>query len=83
MTWTPTSTGAPRFDGVAAWIDCAFDIICNRVSQSTHRPLARDNDKMRTLFEARRELYARAEYKVTTSGDSAAVAKDILALGIF
>lgn len=27
MTWTPTCTGAPRFDGVAAWIDCAFESI--------------------------------------------------------
>jgi flavin reductase (DIM6/NTAB) family NADH-FMN oxidoreductase RutF len=27
MTWAPTDTGAPRFEGVAAWVDCVFDSI--------------------------------------------------------
>lgn len=27
LAWTPTSTGAPRLDGVAAWIDCVFESI--------------------------------------------------------
>lgn len=27
VCWTPTSSGAPRLDGVAAWIDCDFESI--------------------------------------------------------
>lgn len=69
--------------GITIWIDCAFDIICNRVSQSTHRPLARDSEKLRRLYDARRELYARAEFRVETTGDSGSVAREILKLGIF
>jgi shikimate kinase len=69
--------------GVTIWIDCAFDLIHDRVSQSAHRPLARDTEKLRGLYEQRRDVYARAEYRVETHGDSAAVAKAILELPIF
>jgi DNA-binding IclR family transcriptional regulator len=27
VRWTPTGSGAPRLDGVAAWIDCEFELI--------------------------------------------------------
>jgi shikimate kinase len=69
--------------GVTIWIDCALDIITDRVSQSTHRPLARDAEKMKTLYEDRRDAYARAEFRVETRGDSAEVVRHILKLPIF
>jgi shikimate kinase len=69
--------------GVTIWIDCALEIISNRVAQSTHRPLARDAKKMKILYEDRREAYARAEYRVETYGDSSEVVRSILRLPIF
>jgi len=27
VAWTPTSSGAPRIDGVAAWVDCDFESV--------------------------------------------------------
>ena len=69
--------------GVTIWIDCPLDIISDRVSQSTHRPLARDAQKMKTLYDDRRTAYARAEFRVETHGDSAEVVRHILKLPIF
>lgn len=69
--------------GVTIWIDCALEIIQHRVSNSTHRPLARDQERMRQLYDSRKTAYERAEYRVETTGDSAAVVKQILALPIF
>ena len=68
--------------GVTIWIDCSFEAICDRVAMSTHRPLARDAEKMRLLYDARRASYARADYRIETTGDSPTVARQILDLGI-
>jgi len=69
--------------GVTVWIDCSFDIICQRVSQASHRPLARDPKRMRELYDERRDAYARAEFHLVTHGDSSEVVRKILALPIF
>jgi shikimate kinase len=69
--------------GVTIWIDGPLDLILDRLAQCTHRPLARDIEQLRLLYEARRASYARAEYRVETQGDSAAVAQEILKLPIF
>jgi shikimate kinase len=70
-------------NGVTIWIDCSLAIIRDRVAHSSHRPLARDTEAMERLYEERRQAYERAEYRVETFGDSAAVVKDILKLPIF
>lgn len=69
--------------GITIWIDCPLEIIRDRVASSTHRPLARDAHKMAQLYDARRDNYMRAEYRVETNGDSAAVVQTILKLPIF
>jgi shikimate kinase len=69
--------------GVTIWIDSSLEIVRDRVAQSAHRPLARDLERMRQLYESRREAYARAEYRVETHGDSAEVVQMILKLPIF
>jgi shikimate kinase len=71
-------------NGVSLWLDCPLDRIERRVAGATHRPLARDPDKMRELYDARREGYARADYRVEIHTDDAlATVQQILELPLF
>lgn len=71
-------------NGVTVWLDCEFSHIERRVAGQTHRPLARDPQQLRKLFEARRESYGRADFRVEVIDDDtrSAVAR-ILALPLF
>jgi shikimate kinase len=71
-------------NGVTIWLDCAFPTIARRVAGSTHRPLARDPEQLKVLFEERRAGYSRAEFRIEVVDDDAggAVAQ-ILALPLF
>jgi shikimate kinase len=71
-------------NGVTVWLDCPFSMIERRVAGETHRPLARDPEQLKGLFEARRASYSRAAYRVELQDDDArsAVAQ-ILALPLF
>jgi shikimate kinase len=70
-------------NGVTIWLDCPFETIERRVSAAAHRPLARDPQRLRELFEKRREGYARAEYRIDASADDpAAAVTQILALSL-
>src|SRR5579872_236791 len=44
-------------NGVTVWLDCEFSHIQRRMAGHTHRPLARDPEQLRTLFDARRNGY--------------------------
>ncbi len=71
-------------NGVTVWLDCPFSMVERRVLGASHRPLARDPQRMRHLYESRREFYARADYRVEISSDDPAdVVANILALPIF
>lgn len=50
--------------GISIWLDCSFEAIRLRVTEAESRPLARDPEEFRRLFEERRAAYARADYKV-------------------
>jgi shikimate kinase len=71
-------------NGVTVWIDCPFSMVERRVAGETHRPLARDPEQLKKLFESRRDSYARANFRVEVTDDDArsAVAR-ILALPLF
>ena len=70
--------------GVTVWLDCDFDRIARRVAQATHRPLARDPDKLAALFNQRRDIYRLADVHVPVETDDAeAVADAILAHPLF
>jgi len=70
--------------GVTMWLDCSFPRICTRLEGQTHRPLARDPDKFRQLYDDRREGYSKAEYRIEAdTDDPAAVVAEILKLPIF
>lgn len=71
-------------NGVTVWIDCPFSMVERRVAGETHRPLARDPEQLKSLFESRRASYSRADFRVEVQDDDArgAVAQ-ILALPLF
>jgi len=71
-------------NGVSVWLDCPLELIERRIAAFVHRPLARDPNQLRELFEIRREGYARADYRIEVQDDDAgsAVAR-ILALPLF
>jgi shikimate kinase len=70
--------------GVTIWLDCSFPRVCGRVEGTSHRPLARDPEKFEQLYEQRRTVYAKAEYRIDIdSDDPAVVVAAILKLPIF
>jgi shikimate kinase len=71
-------------NGVTVWLDCPFSTIARRVAGASHRPLARDPEQLKVLFEERRAFYSRAEFRIEMVDDDArgAVAQ-ILALPLF
>jgi len=71
-------------NGISVWIDCPFPTICERVGRASHRPLARDPEKFRELYETRRAGYGRADYRIEISSDDPGIAvQSILTLPIF
>ena len=58
--------------GVTIWLDCPFQRISARVDGQTHRPLARDPEKLRQLFDDRRDVYSKAEHHIQADTDDAA-----------
>ncbi len=70
--------------GVTIWLDCPLSRICGRLQGTDNRPLARDPERFKQLYEGRREAYVKADYSVDADTDDAAsVVAAILKLGIF
>ena len=70
--------------GVTLWLDCPFPRITARLEGQTHRPLARDPEKFRQLFDDRQDAYSQAEYRIEADTDDAAtIVAQILKLPIF
>lgn len=55
--------------GIAVWLDCPFATVERRVSQATHRPLARDPLAFAALYQSRRDCYALADVHVPVESD--------------
>jgi shikimate kinase len=71
-------------NGVSVWLDCPLPVIERRIASFSHRPLARDPQHLRHLYEVRREGYSRADYRIETDDDdAAATVARILALPLF
>ncbi len=70
--------------GVTIWLDVPLERIQARIAQQNHRPLARDPERMRILFAARREAYAKASFRLAIQDDEPRdVVQRILKLGLF
>jgi shikimate kinase len=71
-------------NGVTIWLDCPYDRLCARLGGASDRPLARDREKFRQLYEDRRPHYSLADFRVEIdSDDPAAIVAAILKLPIF
>lgn len=70
--------------GVSIWLDAPLEMIKARIAGSSHRPLARDPEKLEELFNSRRPCYEKAHYRIpiTSEGSSGAL-KAILELPLF
>lgn len=71
-------------NGISVWLDCPFAKVAERVARESHRPLARDLDRCRELYDTRRAAYERADFRIEIQGDDpVAVVQSILNLPIF
>ncbi len=72
-------------NGVTVWLDCSLEVIENRLgSHDPARPLSVNRQLMRELYEARRPLYARADFHIDANcNEPSQVTRRILDLPIF
>lgn len=83
---TYAQAGAPEFlrnAGVPViWLDTPIELLLERCSTMTGRPLFRDEASFRALYAQRVTSYQLADFRVDGSGDAAAVVSEILRRGI-
>ena len=65
----PENAKLVKEHGIAIWLDCPFSRVRQRVVDDGVRPLARDPERFRELFEKRQAAYAQADYRVPISSD--------------
>jgi shikimate kinase len=70
-------------NGITVWLDCPFETILKRLGDDTTRPLAKQNG-LAQLFEDRRPLYGRADFRVEVDTDDISqTVNKILGLPLF
>jgi shikimate kinase len=71
-------------NGISIWLDVPLETARRRVANNADRPLARDPQRFADLFTARRDAYARADFRIPIESDDPSRAADaILALSIW
>ena len=71
-------------NGITVWLDCPIEIVHQRLGDDASRPLAADRSKLARLYEDRRPLYSRADFRVEVADDDVdSVVTRIAALPIF
>jgi shikimate kinase len=76
-TWTLERNRALilRHDGATVWLDAPFDLCWQRIKSDSDvqgRPLARERDEARRLYDERRAAYEGARWRVVVSADMSA-----------
>ena len=56
-------------NGISVWLDCPLTRVQGRLNGDTTRPLASDPDRIAELFQMRKSLYARADFRVDADCD--------------
>lgn len=71
-------------NGVTVWLDCPLEIVRRRLGDDVTRPLARDRASLASLYDHRRPLYSRADFRIEIDSDDVSeTAGRILRLPIF
>ena len=70
-------------NGISIWLDCSLEVVESRIADGSERPLARDKEAFRRLFDERRVLYGRADYRVNGDLESAEAAGEIVNLPLW
>lgn len=71
-------------NGITVWLDCPLERVRQRLGNDTTRPLAQNRDGLEQLFEDRRPLYARADYRIEVDCDDVdAMIRKVLQLPLF
>lgn len=66
--------------GISIWLDCPFETVESRITDAESRPLARDREQFRLLYEERRAAYGQANYRVDANCEVERTVEKILAL---
>lgn len=71
-------------NGITVWLDCTIETVHKRLQDDTTRPLATDRERLKLLFDQRRPLYARADFRVEADCDDVSIiVRQVLHLPIF
>lgn len=76
----PDNAALLAHHGISIWLDCSLETIEQRIVDAESRPLARDPDAFRQLYEERRAAYSRAHYRVDADCDPERAVDTILGL---
>ena len=72
-----------EFDATLVWLQCPIEELLHRCAQMSDRPLFRDEESFRRLYQERLPFYEMADFRVDGNADPLRVVEQILALGIF
>ncbi len=71
-------------NGVTIWLDCTLETIRKRLGDDSTRPLAADRSGLAQLYDDRRPIYGRADFRIDVDTDDiSAIVDKILHLPIF
>ena len=76
----PANAALLENHGITVWLDCPFEVVAQRITAPDSRPLARNPEDFRKLYEERRAAYSRANYRVDANCDPERAVELILAL---
>jgi shikimate kinase len=73
-----------EISGLSIWLDCPLDELWQRVSQESHRPLARSREDFERLYRQRLPHYRLADFTVAAANDAPLrIVEAILKLPLF
>jgi shikimate kinase len=83
-TAQPQNLAILRQAGAAlVWLHCPVEELLKRIAHIQDRPLFRDEDSFRRLYQQRLPFYELADYRVESNIEPLRVVEQIVALGIF
>jgi shikimate kinase len=71
-------------NGISVWLDCSLEVAEARIADADGtRPLARDKEAFRKLYNERKVLYGRADFRVNGDLESSDAAGEIVNLPLW